>query len=72
VAVVPEAKQTQLPVFELAYFDPVAGKYTTLRTSPTPVVVEGEPAPPPAPVPGAAPDRVAAAGARGIAGAFAA
>jgi hypothetical protein len=46
IAVIPEAKQTHLPVFEFAAFDPVAEKYVTLRTKPEPLVVEGEPAPP--------------------------
>lgn len=63
IAVIPEKKQTQLPVFELAYFDPLKEKYTTLKSPPSAIVVEGEPAPPPPPVaaPAASAEHVAAA-----------
>ncbi len=47
IAVIPEAKKTQMPVFEFAYFDPTAEKYVALKSKPAPLVVEGEPPPPP-------------------------
>jgi hypothetical protein len=53
-AVIPETKQTYMPVFEFSYFDPTAAKYVTLRTPPQPLEVEGVIALPPAPAPSAA------------------
>jgi hypothetical protein len=49
MAVVPETKQTHLPIFELAYFDPAAEKYVTLKSPASALKVEGEPAPLPPP-----------------------
>ena len=46
VAVIPEAKQTHLPVFEFAYFDPDAAKYVVLKSKPAPLTVEGDAVPP--------------------------
>jgi hypothetical protein len=47
-AIIPETKQTHLPVFEFSYFDPKAEKYVTLKSEALPIKVEGEaPAAPP-------------------------
>lgn len=41
--VIPEGKHNQMPVFEFSYFDPVREQYVTLRSKPSPLVIEGEP-----------------------------
>ena len=57
MAVIPEEKKTQMPVFTFSYFDPEAEKYVTLTSDPAPLRVDGvktpaaTPAPPPVPVP---------------------
>ena len=48
VAVIPEAQQKAMPVFEFSYFDPRKGKYVTLASEPQSLVVEG--GAPPAPL----------------------
>jgi len=48
VAVIPETKKTQMPVFEFSYFDPVRERYVTANSGTLPLPVEGEaPANPP-------------------------
>jgi len=49
MAVIPEEKKTQMPVFTFSYFDPEAEKYVTLVSEPAALRVEG--GKPPAPVP---------------------
>jgi BatD DUF11 like domain len=52
MAVIPEVRKTEMPVFQFSYFDPIAGKYVTRVSQPEALLVEGEIAPP-APVVGA-------------------
>ncbi len=48
LAVIPEAKQTQMPSFEFSYFNPVTEKYVTKTSARQTLTVEGDvPAPPP-------------------------
>ena len=48
VAVIPEGKKTQMPVFEFSYFDPTTERYRTLGSGHNPLEVIGEmPATPP-------------------------
>jgi len=49
VAVIPETKKTQMPVFEFSYFDPVMEKYETASSGHIPLEVEGKIVPPPTP-----------------------
>ena len=42
VAVIPEAKKQQMPVFEFSYFDPAAEKYVTAASKAAPLEVTGE------------------------------
>lgn len=53
MAVIPETRKTQMPVFAFSYFDPEAAKYVTLTSEPAPLKVEGGnvATPPPAPRP---------------------
>ncbi len=41
--VVPEAKHREMPQFQFSFFDPQTEKYVTLRSTPAPLVVQGEP-----------------------------
>lgn len=43
MAVVPEERKTQMPVFVFSYFDPEAEKYVTLSNDPAPLKVGGTP-----------------------------
>ena len=49
--VVPQAAHNQTPQFAFSFFDPVAEKYVTQKSKPTPLVVEGAPVAPTAPTP---------------------
>ena len=49
IAVVPEEKKDATPVFAFSYFDPDEAKYVTLKSDPSPLVVEGTFTPPPSP-----------------------
>ena len=51
MAVIPEAKKTAMPEFHFSYFDAIAEKYVTLKSEPSPLVVEGDTLPVPKPVP---------------------
>lgn len=51
IAVVPEEKKSETPVFAFSYFDPDEAKYVTLKSDPTPLVVEGVFTPPAATAP---------------------
>ena len=42
MAVIPESKKTEMPVFQFSYFDPIAGKYVTRASQPEALLVEGE------------------------------
>jgi len=41
MAVIPEVKKTEMPVFEFSYFDPIAAKYVTRISQPEALLVEG-------------------------------
>ncbi len=41
IAVIPEQKKQEMPVYEFSYFDPAAEKYVTLKTDALPLQVEG-------------------------------
>ncbi len=45
MAVVPETKKTEMPIFDFSYFDPLAEKYVTLTSEPTALLVEAGVAP---------------------------
>jgi hypothetical protein len=49
-AVIPETKKTATPVYYFSFFDPAKGKYVTLNSVATALVVDGEAPPPPPPV----------------------
>jgi hypothetical protein len=53
MAVVPETRKTQMPVFQFSYFDPTKEKYVVLNSEASPLTVEAGSAPAPAvsPVP---------------------
>ena len=51
MAVIPEEKKTQMPVFTFSFFDPDAEKYVTLVSDAAPLKVDGAKAPAPPPVP---------------------
>lgn len=51
IAVIPEMKKERMPEFEFAYFDPASAKYITLRSHASPLQVEGDALPNPAPRP---------------------
>ncbi len=51
VAVIPEARKDRMPEFEFAYFDPSSAKYVTLRSHASPLQVDGDALPNPAPRP---------------------
>ncbi|HEV7404647.1 MAG TPA: BatD family protein [Chthoniobacteraceae bacterium] len=42
IAVIPEEKKQEMPVYEFSYFDPEAEKYVTLKSDRLPLQVEGE------------------------------
>jgi hypothetical protein len=46
---VPQTAHNQVPQFAFSFFDPVSEKYVTQTSKPTPLTVEGSPAPPPPP-----------------------
>ena len=46
--VVAQTAQKETPKFAFSFFDPVAGKYVTQTSKPTPLTIEGSPLPPPA------------------------
>jgi len=50
MAVIPEERKTQMPVFTFSYFDPEAEKYVTLVSEPAALKVEGVKPPAPNPV----------------------
>ena len=50
MAVIPEERKTQMPVFSFSFFDPEAEKYVTQLSDPAALQVEGAKAPAPAPV----------------------
>ena len=52
MAVIPETKKREMPIFEFSYFDPASGKYVTKTSQPAALVVEGA-ANAPAPASGA-------------------
>lgn len=41
IAVIPEEKKQEMPVYEFSYFDPATEKYVTLKTDRLPLQVEG-------------------------------
>jgi hypothetical protein len=41
VAIIPEEKKQEMPIYEFSYFDPAAEKYVTLKTDRLPLQVEG-------------------------------
>lgn len=45
MAVVPEVRKTEMPVFQFSYFDPLSEKYVTVNSDPAPLTVEGGVAP---------------------------
>ncbi len=51
MAVIPEEKKTQMPVFTFSFFDPEAEKYVTLVSEPAALKVDGAKAAAPPPVP---------------------
>lgn len=51
MAVIPEEKKTQMPVFTFSYFDPETEKYVTLVSEPAPLRVDGAKAPATTPAP---------------------
>ena len=51
MAVVPETKKTEMPVFQFSYFDPLAEKYATINSEPATLTVEGGAPPVPAATP---------------------
>ena len=53
MAVIPEEKKTQMPVFAFSYFDPEVEKYVTLTSDPAPLRVDGTAVATPAPKPSA-------------------
>ena len=53
MAVIPEEKKTQMPVFTFSFFDPEAEKYVTLVSEPAALKVDGAKAAAPPPVPNA-------------------
>ncbi len=61
MAVVPETHQTEMPVFQFSYFDPLSEKYVTVNSEPAALTVERATAPAPAPT--ATPALVASSGA---------
>ena len=53
MAVIPEERKTQMPVFTFSFFDPEAEKYVTLASEPAALKVDGAKVAPPPPVPNA-------------------
>ena len=53
MAVIPEEKKTQMPVFTFSFFDPEAEKYVTLASEPAALKVDGAKVAAPPPVPNA-------------------
>lgn len=51
MAVVPETKKTEMPVFQFSYFDPLSEKYATISSEPAALIVEGGILPIPAATP---------------------
>ena len=53
MAVIPEERKTQMPVFAFSFFDPEAAKYVTLVSEPSALKVDGAKVAAPPPVPNA-------------------